>query len=137
MTKLRWLVPLRIIDEGRVAVVEADSREEALEKARASDWVECLGASHYVVRVAGSPRFEGPGTKPEWEHGSTLREIRGKTSRKAFALILEKRFKMPFDAQRINRWEKRTTFPNKRYMAALQELLDEHNSSHSPTQGRI
>jgi len=56
-----WLVPVTVTEYGRRARVEADTKVEAIRKARAADWEELLDAERYRVRIAGrtEPEFVG------------------------------------------------------------------------------
>ncbi len=60
-----WLVPVTIIEHGRVAVVEAATRTEAIRKARRADWLKCTEVKAYTITWAG--KVEKAALHPEQE----------------------------------------------------------------------
>lgn len=54
----RWTCPITIIEHRRLAFIEADTKAEAIEKLRASDWEELGDAQKFTVRKSGSMKRE-------------------------------------------------------------------------------
>lgn len=51
-----WEVPVRVVEHGRAALVEAETPEEAVAKAKRGDWIEATDPSSCGVTVTGKPR---------------------------------------------------------------------------------
>jgi hypothetical protein len=51
--KRRWLVPVRILEYGRVVLVEADSKAEARAKARRAEWIDGGAPESFDVTSKG------------------------------------------------------------------------------------
>lgn len=49
----RWLVPVKVVEYGRLVLVEAETAAEAKAKARMADWVDGGDAASYKITVTG------------------------------------------------------------------------------------
>lgn len=49
-----YYVPVKVVEHGRMAIVEANSPAEARKKARAGNWLESTDEGHTVVTVVGA-----------------------------------------------------------------------------------
>lgn len=50
----RWYIPVTVIEYGREALIEADTKAEAIRKLRAYQWEELTDASDFKVTKVGA-----------------------------------------------------------------------------------
>jgi len=50
---MRWLVPVRIVEYGRVVLVEAETASEARKKARKGEWLDGGDAAYFDITSQG------------------------------------------------------------------------------------
>lgn len=55
---MRFFIPVTIVEYGRLAVVEAKSKKEALEIYRSRGWDECTDATNFKVTKVGAVQSE-------------------------------------------------------------------------------
>jgi len=48
----RWRVPIRIVEKGRYAIVEAATKSDAVEKVLRRDWIECTDEIESDVTIS-------------------------------------------------------------------------------------
>jgi hypothetical protein len=52
-----WLIPVTVIEFGRVVRIEAESKTEAIKKLRSGEWESADDPSHYKVTKVGAARL--------------------------------------------------------------------------------
>jgi hypothetical protein len=55
---VRWLIPITVVEYGRSAVIEADSKTEAIKKLRCREWDELTDEIEAKVTKVGAARRE-------------------------------------------------------------------------------
>lgn len=57
---MRWVIPITIIEYGRLAIIEAPTAKDAMAIFRRHGWDECTDASDHKVTKVGAIRREDP-----------------------------------------------------------------------------
>jgi hypothetical protein len=57
---MTWCIPITLVEYGREALIEADTKTEALQKLRACDWEELSDCKRWkVTKVGACVKVEG------------------------------------------------------------------------------
>lgn len=54
-----WHVPITIIEHGRHAFVEAETKAEAMQKAKRAEWLDCGDTEYFTVKLGRGPVLKG------------------------------------------------------------------------------
>lgn len=54
----RWLIPIVLVEYGHEAIIEAETRTEAIAKLRRCEWEELTDANRFKVTKVGAAKKE-------------------------------------------------------------------------------